>query len=251
MTSRQCNLEFPDSFADLRSWSTCMSCESSSIMLASQFLMRGLLSVLQMNGICSTRMKFMVGRHPPVMCRRTLAFSCTLTFTACVQEKGQSEPTWLEGLALISRSPTIHPGDAQYATAIGRPPRGSVLERHPLPNILVFSVKGTSSRKAFISPLNPHRHVPGERDLPSQLGGGVRNMRTQKGVLCSFVPSAQVTLMAIFTVLSLPPMRTSSWWVGPTQGSMTVRRFANGPIAADFSYRSSCRQKGSQSTCSD
>lgn len=53
-----------------------------------------------------------------------------------------TEPTWLEGLVVISRSPTIHPGDAQFATAIGKPPPGSVLEQNPLPNVLIFSTEG-------------------------------------------------------------------------------------------------------------
>lgn len=80
-------------------------------------------------------------------------------FTACIQDKGQPEPAWLEGLVLISRSPTIHPGDAQFATAIGRPPRGSVLESHPLPNVLVFSVKGMSMWGVSIPLLKRHNNT--------------------------------------------------------------------------------------------
>ncbi|KAG5654750.1 hypothetical protein H0H81_003758 [Sphagnurus paluster] len=60
---------------------------------------------------------------------------------------------YLEGPILISRSPTIHPGDVQIAHAIGPPPEGSCFAREPLPNTVVFSVLGS-------------------RPLPSCLGGG-------------------------------------------------------------------------------
>ncbi|KAF7782738.1 hypothetical protein Agabi119p4_2114 [Agaricus bisporus var. burnettii] len=60
---------------------------------------------------------------------------------------------YLEGPVLISRSPTIHPGDVQLAMAIGGPRQGSPFAREPLPNTVVFSVKG-------------------DRPLPSCLGGG-------------------------------------------------------------------------------
>jgi len=71
---------------------------------------------------------------------------------ACV--KPQSGGTiYLTGDILISRSPTIHPGDVQVARAIGAPPPGSPLEKEPLPNTVVFSTKG-------------------KRPLPSCLGGG-------------------------------------------------------------------------------
>ncbi|KAF8317349.1 RdRP-domain-containing protein [Clavulina sp. PMI_390] len=72
---------------------------------------------------------------------------------ACILEKSDVTPHWISGEVVISRSPTIHPGDAQFATAIGKPPKGSIFESHPLPNVLVFSTKG-------------------KRDLPSHLGGG-------------------------------------------------------------------------------
>ncbi|KAJ3544942.1 hypothetical protein NMY22_g2621 [Coprinellus aureogranulatus] len=60
---------------------------------------------------------------------------------------------YLEGPVVISRSPTIHPGDVQVVTAIGAPPVGSCFEKERLPNTVVFSVLG-------------------ERPLPSCLGGG-------------------------------------------------------------------------------
>jgi RNA-dependent RNA polymerase len=49
---------------------------------------------------------------------------------------------YLEGDILISRSPTIHPGDVQIVRAIGRPPPGSPFEKEPLPNTVVFNTKG-------------------------------------------------------------------------------------------------------------
>ncbi|KAI0824259.1 RdRP-domain-containing protein [Trametes gibbosa] len=60
---------------------------------------------------------------------------------------------YLEGPTVISRSPTIHPGDIQVVKAIGRPPPGSPFERESLRNTVVFSTKGS-------------------RPLPSYLGGG-------------------------------------------------------------------------------
>lgn len=49
---------------------------------------------------------------------------------------------YIEGPVLISRSPTIHPGDVQIARAIGVPPAGSCFEIEDLPNTVVFSVLG-------------------------------------------------------------------------------------------------------------
>lgn len=49
---------------------------------------------------------------------------------------------FLQGPVVVSRSPTIHPGDVQIAEAIGPPPRGSSFEQEPLANTIVFSVKG-------------------------------------------------------------------------------------------------------------
>lgn len=63
---------------------------------------------------------------------------------ACVREVGH-ERKYLEGPILISRSPTIHPGDVQIAWAIGRPPLGSCFERESLDNSVVFSVLGKCS----------------------------------------------------------------------------------------------------------
>ncbi|TFK30601.1 RNA-directed RNA polymerase 2 [Coprinopsis marcescibilis] len=69
---------------------------------------------------------------------------------------------YLEGPILISRSPTIHPGDIQVVHAIGRPPQGSLLEKEPLANTVVFSVRALCDQLL----------VQGKRPLPSCLGGG-------------------------------------------------------------------------------
>ena len=53
---------------------------------------------------------------------------------------------YLEGEVLVTRSPCVHPGDVQVATAIGRPPPGSPLFKEPLPNTIVFSVRGGGFR---------------------------------------------------------------------------------------------------------
>lgn len=52
---------------------------------------------------------------------------------------------YLEGPILISRSPTIHPGDVTIVNAIGSPPQHSPFAKQPLSNSVVFSVKGKMS----------------------------------------------------------------------------------------------------------
>ncbi|KAG8945820.1 hypothetical protein FRC04_012267 [Tulasnella sp. 424] len=73
-------------------------------------------------------------------------------FLACIHEQGK-QPEFLEGPILICRSPTVHPGDVQLVTAVGKPEVGSPYDIENLPNTVVFSVKG-------------------QRPLPSCLGGG-------------------------------------------------------------------------------
>ncbi|KAH8102595.1 RNA dependent RNA polymerase-domain-containing protein [Cristinia sonorae] len=65
----------------------------------------------------------------------------------------KEDSLYLEGPTMVSRSPSIHPGDVQIAHAIGRPPPGSPFAQEPLRNCIVFSIKG-------------------ERPLASCLGGG-------------------------------------------------------------------------------
>ncbi|KAJ7042548.1 RNA-directed RNA polymerase 2 [Mycena alexandri] len=71
----------------------------------------------------------------------------------CTREPDSNRLKYLQGDVLISRSPTIHPGDVQLVRAIGAPPPGSCFAQEPLPNTVVFSVLG-------------------ERPLPSCCGGG-------------------------------------------------------------------------------
>ena len=64
-------------------------------------------------------------------------------FAHIASSNEQSNSKYLEGQVLVSRSPTIHPGDVQVVHAIGKPPRGSPFEKESLPNCVVFSIKGT------------------------------------------------------------------------------------------------------------
>ncbi|CAE6450557.1 unnamed protein product [Rhizoctonia solani] len=78
---------------------------------------------------------------------------------ACVQNfdqrSGVAEVRYLKGRYLITRSPVIHPGDAQVVWAIGEPPEDSPFygEGNNLPNMVVFSTRGL-------------------RPVPNMLGGG-------------------------------------------------------------------------------
>lgn len=62
---------------------------------------------------------------------------------ACIKPIDSSSYIYLEGPILISRSPTIHPGDVQVVNAIGRPPPGSCFDKEPLANTVVFSIQGS------------------------------------------------------------------------------------------------------------
>ncbi|KAE9396411.1 RdRP-domain-containing protein [Gymnopus androsaceus JB14] len=73
--------------------------------------------------------------------------------SVCIMQKDSGKLEYLSGPCLVSRSPTIHPGDVQIVHAIGKPGAGSCFEHEPLPNTLVFSTRG-------------------ERPIPSCLGGG-------------------------------------------------------------------------------
>ncbi|KAI0094703.1 RNA dependent RNA polymerase-domain-containing protein [Irpex rosettiformis] len=71
----------------------------------------------------------------------------------CIMPTDGTGPIYLEGRVMVSRSPTIHPGDVQIAHGIGASPPGSPFRRESLRNTLVFSIKGA-------------------RPLPTYLGGG-------------------------------------------------------------------------------
>jgi RNA-dependent RNA polymerase len=62
--------------------------------------------------------------------------------SVCVRCPTCNIDVWLEGDTIISRSPTIAPGDIQRVTAIGKPPPGTPYDIEPLRNTVVFSVKG-------------------------------------------------------------------------------------------------------------
>lgn len=64
---------------------------------------------------------------------------------ACVRPINSSVVIYLEGPTVISRSPTIHPGDVQVVHAIGRPPPESSFAKEPLANTVVFSTEGSCS----------------------------------------------------------------------------------------------------------
>lgn len=73
--------------------------------------------------------------------------------SVCIRCPDCRRDTFLEGPTLVSRSPTIHPGDVQILHAIGVPSAGSPYSKQPLRNSIVFSTKG-------------------HRPIPSYLGGG-------------------------------------------------------------------------------
>jgi RNA-dependent RNA polymerase len=81
---------------------------------------------------------------------------------ACTRCPDCRKNIYFEGPTLVSRSPTIHPGDVQVLNAIGRPPSGSPFEREPLKNSIVFSIQGTFLHFFQASKLN-------DRDQASDL----------------------------------------------------------------------------------
>jgi RNA-dependent RNA polymerase len=89
---------------------------------------------------------------------------------ACVAVPETNSLRYLTGPVLVSRSPTIHPGDVQVVHAIGRPPVGSPFQKEPLMNTIVFSVNGNVPFRAFANLL--FTLLAGTRPLPSCLGGG-------------------------------------------------------------------------------
>ena len=68
----------------------------------------------------------------------------------CIRPNDSNEVTYLEGDVVISRSPTIHPGDVQVVRAIGRPKAGSPFAKEPLANTVVFSVRGMFNKFFFL-----------------------------------------------------------------------------------------------------
>ncbi|KAI0029218.1 RdRP-domain-containing protein [Vararia minispora EC-137] len=64
---------------------------------------------------------------------------------ACVQETAESEPVYLKGKCVISRSPVVHPGDALNVFAVGKPPDGKFCFFKNLKNCVVLPVIGNRS----------------------------------------------------------------------------------------------------------
>jgi hypothetical protein len=82
---------------------------------------------------------------------------------------------YLKGRVVVSRSPTIHPGDVRIVEAIGEPPPGSCFAEEPLTNTVVFSVLGyfiIISSVLLLFSHTPCFNLLGDRPLPSCLGGG-------------------------------------------------------------------------------
>ncbi len=69
---------------------------------------------------------------------------------ACVTIQETNSIHYLEGDVLVSRSPTIHPGDVQVVRAVGQPPLGSPFVKEPLMNTIVFSVKGSKTFRILL-----------------------------------------------------------------------------------------------------
>lgn len=61
---------------------------------------------------------------------------------ACVDDPDKEDVIYLKGPIMVTRSPSIHPGDIQIVHAIGKPPPGSPLSREVLKNGVVFSTIG-------------------------------------------------------------------------------------------------------------
>ena len=91
---------------------------------------------------------------------------------ACIDSPNESRLIYLEGPVLVSRSPTIHPGDVQVVYAIGRPPSDSPFARESLRNTIVFSTLGQSPLPQISQIFIRLMAQPGGRPLPSYLGGG-------------------------------------------------------------------------------
>ncbi|THU96521.1 RdRP-domain-containing protein [Dendrothele bispora CBS 962.96] len=64
---------------------------------------------------------------------------------ACIQEKSNEDPDWLEGSCTISRSPITHPGDVQRVHAIGKPPEGMRCLFGHMKNVVVLPSVGRYS----------------------------------------------------------------------------------------------------------
>jgi RNA-dependent RNA polymerase len=60
----------------------------------------------------------------------------------CVRCPHCHQDCHLEGRTVVSRSPTIHPGDVQILTAVGKPGPDSPFYTEPLRQCIIFSTQG-------------------------------------------------------------------------------------------------------------
>lgn len=89
----------------------------------------------------------------------------------CVREAAR-EKRYVEGKILVTRSPTSHPGDVQYARAIGAPPPDSPFIHEDFPDCIVFSCQGKLSNPRNVSRSLIILNITGDISLPHSLGGG-------------------------------------------------------------------------------
>lgn len=91
-------------------------------------------------------------------CPRDCTRLSLIQVAVCIQYPGKA-PSFLGGCHIVTRSPSMHPGDVQQVHAVGKPQEGSPYDIEPLRNCIVFSCKG-------------------ERPLANCLGGGDYGART-------------------------------------------------------------------------
>lgn len=92
---------------------------------------------------------------------------------ACVDDPDGEGEIYLEGPIMVTRSPSIHPGDIQMVHAIGKPPLGSPLSREMLKNGVVFSTNGVCNIRFACLVLRVLTYLSaGRRPISTQLGGG-------------------------------------------------------------------------------
>ncbi|KAG6872879.1 hypothetical protein C0995_005737 [Termitomyces sp. Mi166 len=106
---------------------------------------------------------------------------------------------YLEGPVIISRSPTIHPGDVQIVHAIGEPPKGS----RPMPSCLgggdldgdVYNLIPLNEVPEFggLKTYNPAMYAPAERKLLNRRS----TMADVAGFVMDYINSDVVGIIAI------------------------------------------------------
>ncbi|KDQ61150.1 hypothetical protein JAAARDRAFT_152238 [Jaapia argillacea MUCL 33604] len=64
---------------------------------------------------------------------------------ACIQQPGETSPTWIKGRCIIWRSPVVHPGDVVHVSAVGQPPEDKMCFFKNLVNVVVLPSEGKRS----------------------------------------------------------------------------------------------------------